>query len=65
MCNKCYGFCRILTAGIESDIDGHALVFAMTHVPGLPSNKMNALELLALGHQEQLEELYPNLWVAL
>ena len=63
--NQCDKLCKTLTSGNESDIDGKELAMEVKHLPSLPSDEMTALELLTFIHKKHLEELYPNLWVAL
>ncbi|KAL0159686.1 hypothetical protein M9458_043411, partial [Cirrhinus mrigala] len=54
-----------LTCGEEADVDGGALATEMESLPELPQEKMTAFELLTYLSQNEICELYPNLWVAL
>ncbi|XP_034544579.1 zinc finger MYM-type protein 1-like [Notolabrus celidotus] len=65
LCNQCDNLCGTLSSGDESDIDGKELAVEVKNLPRLPSDDMTALELLTFIHKKHLEELYPNLWVAL
>ncbi|XP_066950844.1 uncharacterized protein [Macrobrachium rosenbergii] len=63
--NQCDNLCMTLSTGNESDIDGKELAVEVNNLPRLSSDDMTALELLTFIHKKHLEELYPNLWVAL
>ena len=63
--NQCDNLCMTLGTGNESDTDGKELAVEVKNLPSLPSDGMTALELLTFIHKKNLEELYPNLWVAL
>ncbi|XP_064101016.1 uncharacterized protein LOC135211682 [Macrobrachium nipponense] len=63
--NQCDNLCMTLGTGNESDIDGKELAVAVKNLSSLPSDDMTALKLLTFLHKKHLEELYPNLWVAL
>ncbi|XP_064089206.1 uncharacterized protein LOC135203408 [Macrobrachium nipponense] len=71
--NQCGNLCMTLSIGNESDIDAKELAVEVKNLPSLPSDDMSALELLTFIHKKKkkkkkkkhLEELYPNLWVAL
>ena len=54
-----------LTFGEQSDIDGNALATEMENLPDLPKAQMSPFELLTYFSQNEICELYPNLWVAL
>lgn len=54
-----------LSCGEEADIDGSALAVEIESLPELPQTMMTALELLTYLSQNEMCELYPNLWVAL
>lgn len=54
-----------LTFQDQSDIDGSALATEMENLPELPKAQMTPLELLTYLSQNEICELYPNLWVAL
>ncbi|KAK0147531.1 Zinc finger MYM-type protein 1 [Merluccius polli] len=54
-----------LTCGEESDIDGSALATEIESLPDLPQAKMTAFELLTYLSQNDICELFPNLWIAL
>lgn len=54
-----------LSCGEEADIDGSALAVEMESLPELPQTMMTAFELLTYLSQNEMCELYPNLWVAL
>ena len=59
-CNQCDNLCRTLSTG-----DGKVLAVKIKNLPSLPSDDMTALELLTFIHKKYLEELCPNLWIAL
>ncbi|XP_066959002.1 uncharacterized protein [Macrobrachium rosenbergii] len=63
--NQCDNLCMTLSTENESDIDGKELAVEVKNLPRLPTGDMTALELLTFIHKKHLEELYPNLWVAL
>ncbi|XP_066947130.1 uncharacterized protein [Macrobrachium rosenbergii] len=63
--NHCETLCMTLSTGNKSDIDGKELAVEVKNLPRLHSDDMTALELLTFVHKKHLEELYPNLWVAL
>ena len=54
-----------LNSGEEADVDGSALATEMESLPELPKAKMTTLELITYLSQNEICELYPNLWVAL
>lgn len=54
-----------LSCGEEADIDGSALAVEIESLPELPQTMMTTLELLTYLSQNEMCELYPNLWVAL
>lgn len=54
-----------LTCGEESDIDGSALPTEIESLPDLPQAKMTGFELLTYLSQNDICELFPNLWIAL
>ena len=49
----------------KSDVDGSALTAELESLPKLPQTKMTAFELLTYLSQNDICELYPNLWIAL
>ncbi|XP_064120716.1 uncharacterized protein LOC135225315 [Macrobrachium nipponense] len=63
--NQCDNLCMTLRTGNESDIDGKELAVEVKNLPNLPSDNITALEGLTFIHKKHLEDLYPNLWVAL
>lgn len=58
---------RICTFCVLSvlDLDGKELALEMQSFPHLPKANMTTLELLAFLQKKKLEEMYPNMWVAL
>lgn len=54
-----------LTFRDDYDISGMDLAHEIQNLPDLPSDKMTAFELLSFLCEKNLEELYPNLWIAL
>ncbi|XP_034058243.1 zinc finger MYM-type protein 1-like [Gymnodraco acuticeps] len=65
LCNQCDKLCSTLSTGDGGDIDGKELALEITNLPSLPTCEMTALELLSFIHKKNLNELYPNLWIAL
>ena len=63
--DQCRNLGDILTCGEESDVDGSALTAELESLPKLPQTKMTAFELLTYLSQNDICELYPNLWIAL
>ncbi|XP_034082159.1 zinc finger MYM-type protein 1-like [Gymnodraco acuticeps] len=61
----CDKLCSTLSTGDGGDIDGKELALEITNLPSLPTCEMTALELLSFIHKKNLNELYPNLWIAL
>ncbi|XP_034089177.1 uncharacterized protein LOC117557448 [Gymnodraco acuticeps] len=55
---------KTLTAAGESDIDGAEMIQEIINLPKLPLPK-TALEMLSFLDEKELQELYPNLWIAL
>ncbi|KAK0145339.1 Zinc finger MYM-type protein 1 [Merluccius polli] len=55
---------KTLTAAGESDIDGAEIAQEIMNLPELPT-QTTALEMLSFLHENNLQELYPNLWIAL
>ncbi|KAK0141003.1 Zinc finger MYM-type protein 1 [Merluccius polli] len=55
---------KTLTAAGESDIDGAEMAQEIMNLPELPT-QTTALEMLSFLHENHLQELYPNLWIAL
>lgn len=54
-----------LTFGKQADIDGSALATEIESLPELLKAQMTPFELLTYLSQNEICELYPNLWVAL
>ena len=54
-----------LTCREESDFDSGALAAEIESLPDFPNTKMTAFELLTYLSQNDMCELFPNLWVAL
>ena len=54
-----------LTLGEQADIDGSELATEMENLPELPKAQITPFELLTYLSQNEICELYPNLWVAL
>ena len=48
-----------------SDIRGRELAQEIEDLPDLPSKQMSAFELLSFLSEKKLDEIYPNLWIAL
>ncbi|KAM3624160.1 uncharacterized protein V6R79_019961 [Siganus canaliculatus] len=63
--NQCQLLGDKLTLGEEADVDGSALATEMESLPELPKAHMTAFELLSYLSQNEICELFPNLWVAL
>ncbi|XDV34378.1 hypothetical protein PO909_004542 [Leuciscus waleckii] len=61
---KCIEVQKTLTEEGNSDIDGLEMVQEIINLPQL-SPQTTALELLTFLHENCLQEVYPNLWVAL
>lgn len=62
---ECMEMEKALTFNEESDISGVDLAEEIKNLPPLPSSNMTAFELLSFLCEKNLEELYPNLWIAL
>ncbi|KAG1973804.1 zinc finger MYM-type protein 1-like isoform X2 [Pimephales promelas] len=62
---KCELLGQKLSCGEEADIDGSALAVEIESLPELPQTMTTAFELLTYLSQNEMCELYPNLWVAL
>ncbi|CAL9697629.1 unnamed protein product [Knipowitschia caucasica] len=62
---KCMDIEKVLTYKGQSDINGQDLASEIRGLPDLPSTKMTALELLTFLYENNLQEIYPNLWVGL
>ena len=60
---NCIEVHKTLTEKGNSDIDGLEIVQEITNLPQL-SPQTTALELLTFLHENRLQEVYPNLWVA-
>ena len=56
---------KTLTFNQDCDISGVDLANEIKTLPDLPSGNMTALELLSFLCEKNLEEIYPNLWIAL
>eukprot|EP00064_Thunnus_orientalis_P001995 superscaffoldBa00000138_g2000 len=54
-----------LTFRDDCDISGMDLAHKIQNLPHLPSDEMTAFELLSFLCEKNLEELYPNLWIAI
>lgn len=54
---------KTLTDKGEADIDGQEMTQEIINLPQLPSQ--TALEMLTFLHDNNLQEVYPNLWIAL
>ena len=54
-----------LTCREKSDIDGSALATEIECLPDIPQAKMTGFELLTYLSQNDICELFPNLWIAL
>lgn len=63
--NQRDNFCRTFSSGGEGDIGGKEAAVEVKNLPSLPSDGMTALERLTFIHNKHLEQLYPDLWVAL
>lgn len=63
--NQCQLLSDKLTFEEQSDIDGSALATELENLPELPEAQMTPFELLTYLSQNEICELYPNLWVAL
>ena len=61
---NCIEVQKTLTEKGSSDIDGLEMVQEIINLPQLPP-QTTALELLTFLHEKCLQEVYPNLWVAL
>ncbi|XP_063754676.1 uncharacterized protein LOC134874557 [Eleginops maclovinus] len=61
---NCIEVQKTLTEKGNSDIDGLEMVQEIINLPQLPP-QTTALELLSFLHENRLQEVYPNLWVAL
>lgn len=48
-----------------SDISGRDLAKEIEALPDLPSKQMTAFQLLSFLSEKKLDEIYPNLWIAL
>ncbi|KAL7379366.1 hypothetical protein ABVT39_026656 [Epinephelus coioides] len=62
---QCMELEKTLTFKQECDISGVDLAEEIKNLPDLPSGNMTAFELLSFLCEKSLEELYPNLWIAL
>ena len=60
-CNEVH---KTLTEKGTADIDGPEMLQEIINLPQLPP-KTSALEMLTFLHDNQLQEVYPNLWIAL
>ena len=60
-CNEVH---KTLTEKETADIDGPEMLQEIINLPQLPP-KTSALEMLTFLHDNQLQEVYPNLWIAL
>ena len=61
LCHQCDNLCITLSTGD----DGKELAVEICNLPTLPSDDMTALQLLSFIHKNHLNQLYPNLWIAL
>ena len=55
---------KTLTDKGEADIDGPEMMQEIINLPQLPS-QTTAMEMLTFLHDNDLQEVYPNLWIAL
>lgn len=62
---QCMELEKTLTFNQDCDISGVDLANEIKNLPVLPSANMTAFELLSFLCEKNLEELYPNLWIAL
>ena len=62
---QCMQLEKTLTFNQDCDISGVDLANEIKTLPDLPSGNMTALELLSFLCEKNLEEIYPNLWIAL
>ncbi|KAM4592407.1 zinc finger MYM-type protein 1-like [Odontesthes bonariensis] len=62
--NLCEALGHTLSHSGQSDLDWRELAQEMLNFPQLPK-AMNTLELLMFLHEKKLEEVFPNMWVAL
>ena len=54
-----------MTCGEEADVDWRELAMEMQSLPELPKEDMTTLEMLTFLNDNELCEIYPNLWIAL
>ncbi|KAK0150731.1 repressor of the inhibitor of the protein kinase [Merluccius polli] len=62
---QCMEIEKTLTFNQDSDISGLDLAHEIENLPDLPSGNMTAFELLSFLCEKKLEDIYPNLWIAL
>ena len=62
---QCMQLEKTLTFNQDCDISGVDLANEIKTLPDLPSGNMTSLELLSFLCEKNLEEIYPNLWIAL
>ncbi|KAK3858092.1 hypothetical protein Pcinc_035689 [Petrolisthes cinctipes] len=56
---------KTLTFGDKSDLVMKELIVKMQSFPTWPKRKMTTIELLVFLEEKNLEEVYPNMWIAL
>ncbi|KAM3833954.1 zinc finger MYM-type protein 1-like [Diretmus argenteus] len=62
---QCAALSSTLQCDEHADIDGTQLAHELRSLPDLPCQKITQLELLQFIHENELAEIYPNLWTAL
>ena len=61
---QCRTLEKTLTNDGHRDVNGYELAFELQQFPDTPKS-MTSLELLTFLHEKRLQEVYPNMWVAL
>lgn len=56
---------KTLSIGDDCDISGQDLAQEILDLPDLPSKDMTAFQLLSFLSEKKLDDVYPNLWIAL
>ncbi|XP_034056012.1 uncharacterized protein LOC117535596 [Gymnodraco acuticeps] len=62
---QCETLSNTLSWGGQSDLDKRELALEMQNFPALPKANMTTLELLTFLQEKKMNEVYPNMWVAL
>lgn len=65
LAKECETLSNTLSHGDHKDVDGRELALELKNFPVLPKAGMTTMEILNYLKEKKLEEVFPNMWVAL